>query len=68
MNGYTPLQFQKLNNMKTFRFIGVGLFAVLLSFTFTACGDDEEEDLPKDPTTENITPSDSTQNKPTEVP
>lgn len=54
--------------MKTFRFIGVGLFAVLLSFTFTACGDDEEEDLPKDPTTENITPSDSTQNKPAEVP
>ncbi|MDO5482599.1 MAG: hypothetical protein Q4F47_06145 [Bacteroidaceae bacterium] len=54
--------------MKTFRFIGVGLFAVLLSFTFTACGDDEEEDLPKDPTTENITPNDSTQNKPTEVP
>lgn len=31
--------------MKTFRLIGTGLFAILLSFTFAACGgDDEEED------------------------
>ena len=33
------------NNMKTFRLIGAGLLAVLLSFTFTACsGDDDDDD------------------------
>lgn len=30
--------------MKTFKLIGLGLLAVLLSFTFAACGGDEEED------------------------
>lgn len=30
--------------MKTLRFISAGLFAVLLSFTFAACGGDDEED------------------------
>lgn len=29
--------------MKTLRFIGMGLFAVLLSFTIVSCGDDEDE-------------------------
>lgn len=43
--------------MKTLRFINTGLFAILLSFTFVACGDDEEEyERPNDPTTENPTP------------
>lgn len=42
--------------MKTLRFISTGLFAVLLSFSIAACGDDEEEDeIPDDPTTENTT-------------
>ena len=43
--------------MKTLRFISAGLFVVLLSFTITACGDDEEEDeILNDPPTENPTP------------
>lgn len=36
--------------MKTFRLIGAGLLAVLLSFAFTACsGDDEEDNENKEP-------------------
>lgn len=31
-------------NMKTFRLIGMGLIAVLMSFTIASCGDDEEDD------------------------
>lgn len=41
------------NNMKTFRLIGAGLLAVLLSFTFTACsGDDDDDDGNNDSNTQ----------------
>lgn len=45
--------------MKTLRLIGMGLFAVLMSFTIASCGDDEEDD----PSSENPNKPDSNTDK-----
>lgn len=53
--------------MKTFRLIGIGLIAVLISFANSSCGgDDEEDDMPDSPPKEDITPSEPSPEEPEE--